>query len=55
MIKSALGLTAIAMALGAFVRVRTESWGLAAIMGVIGLGALALLAVVVRGDRQQPE
>lgn len=52
-IKTADALTALAMALGVFVQVRSEYWGLAALMGVIGLAALAHLAVVVRSERRQ--
>ena len=52
MIKTALTLTAIGMALGLLVQIRTESWGLAALMGVVGAGALVLLAVVMRRERQ---
>ena len=50
-IKTADASTALAMALGVFVRVRSEFWGLAALMGVIGLAALAHLAVV-RSERR---
>ena len=52
MIKTADALTALAMALGVFVQIRSEFWGLAALMGVIGLAALAHLAVVVRSERR---
>lgn len=48
-----MALSAVAMALGVFVQIRTESWGLAVFMGVVGAGALVLLAVVMRRERQQ--
>jgi putative flippase GtrA len=52
-IKTALALTGIAMALGVFVQVRNGLWWLAAVMAVIGIGALVLLGFLFQRDQQE--